>query len=134
MLMLPACVSGRFTRVDRGGEIVPIQLEGLAVNESSMQQCIDALGAPLVVREYLDGADLIWGWERNSGFSTTATIPLGNARSASMAYGESSAAAQGWTLRFDSDWKLVDKRHGSLNDLLTSKSPPPQLMQVDRKK
>ncbi len=133
-LLLPACFSARYTRVDRGGPLEQAQLDELKVGESSMQQCVDVLGAPLVVREHNDGADLIWGWERNSGFMVSATIPLGDARSANAAYGQRSVGATGWTLRFDSGWNLISKHQGRLTELLALSSPPPKLLEEARQR
>lgn len=128
LVLLPACVSGRINRVDRGGQPDPALLNELHVGESTMQQCIEMLGAPEVVREHRAGAELIWGWERNTGFNITSRIPIGSSRSANLAYTKGSRGARGWTLRFDRQWVLLDVREGSLQELIEIGQPPPLLL------
>lgn len=129
LAVLPACITGKYNRVDRGEQPEAHLLHEFKVGESTMQSCIEQLGAPLVVREHGDGADLIWGWERNSGMNLTASIPLGKAASGNVSYGRRSTGAQGWTLEFDSRWILASVREGRLQELLGMGSQPPRLME-----
>ncbi len=129
LALLPACITGQYNRVDRGQQPEAHLLHGFKVGESSMQACIDQLGAPLVVREHGDGADLIWGWERNSGMNVTASIPLGDAGSGNVSYSHRSGGAQGWTLEFDSNWILSGVHEGRLQELLGMGSQPPRLVE-----
>jgi hypothetical protein len=129
LAFLPACISGEFDRVDIGHQPTQDQFDGLRVGESSMQQCLEALGAPRAVRESGAGADLVWGWERNSGFGVTTSIPIGQGGSANLAYAKGARGARGWTLKFDKDWLLVSMREGRLQELLEMSSQPARLVE-----
>jgi len=132
LALLPACISGSFNRVDRGAQAPDHLFAGLQVGEATMQHCIETLGAPYAVRESGAGADLIWGWERNSGFNVTTSVPLGNSGSANLAYSKVSRGARGWTLRFDQDWTLVSMRQGRLQELLEMSPQPTRLVETPR--
>ncbi len=132
LVLLPACISGSFNRVDRSAERPEHLFAELRVGEASMQQCIEVLGAPHAVRESGDGADLIWGWERNAGFNVTTSVPLGRSTSANLAYSKASRGARGWTLRFDKDWTLESKRQGRLQELLEMSAQPSRLLENPR--
>ncbi len=131
LALLPACITGQYNRVDRGQQPEANLLQGLTVGESTMQSCIEELGAPLVVREKGDGAELVWGWERNAGLNLTASIPLGEVGSGNVSYGRRSSGAMGWTLGFDSNWVLTGVREGRLQELLAMNSQPPRLLDGD---
>ncbi|MFT4648776.1 MAG: hypothetical protein ACI9X4_002008 [Glaciecola sp.] len=131
LAFLPACISGEFDRVDIGHQPAQAQFYGLRVGESSMQQCIEALGAPIVVRESGVGADLVWGWERNSGFGVTTSVPIGQGGSANLSYAAGARGAHGWTLKFDKDWLLVSMREGRLKELLEMSSQPARLVESE---
>jgi hypothetical protein len=89
------------------------------------------LGAPIVVRESGVGADLVWGWERNSGFGVTTSVPIGQGGSANQSYAAGARGAHGWTLKFDKDWLLVSMREGRLKELLEMSSQPARLVESE---
>ena len=62
-----ACITGSYEREDRQSMPTPASVQAL-VPGTSLQACLDALGAPLVVRARGVEAELIWGWQRSKGW------------------------------------------------------------------
>ena len=57
-LLSGGCLSGTYNRIDIQRAPTEAELEPLVPGESDLDACLDALGAPLVVRELRDGAVL----------------------------------------------------------------------------
>ncbi len=126
-----ACITGRFSRQDDQTPPAPEALAELENSGLSLDRCLQMLGAPLVVRELGDGIELIYGWQRTKGWSTTISLPLVKRGSSSVTYGQARLGAQGLTLRFDGDWVLTGSRRGSLRDLIDSLKPKPTFVGQD---
>jgi hypothetical protein len=72
-----ACVSFRFERTSVNVPPRAGAVEGLKPGESSLEQCLQQLGAPLYVWEYQgSGAALAWGWELTHARGVTLSVPL----------------------------------------------------------
>lgn len=117
--LLAGCVSGGYAR-----SILyqpPGPTDRLRPGEANLTECLDALGAPLHVREHGDGAVLVWGWAREAGWGARVSVPV-EGRSASFSYESRSEGMEGLALFFDADWTLTAIRTGRLADVL----PPSQ--------
>ncbi|MEZ6020581.1 MAG: hypothetical protein R3F17_10910 [Planctomycetota bacterium] len=124
-LLAPACLSGSMNRVDRQGQPTAEHLEACVPGQSSMTECLEALGAPLVVRPYKKNSiELIWGWQRSRFWSLTLSVPIADRGDSSLSFARGMQGAHGLTLRFDAQGRLFERREGRLKDLLQSLRPP----------
>jgi len=120
-----ACSTGCITATLERERVLhePLGVYSLVVGESDLDDCLAALGAPLVVRENGEGAWLAWGWAERGGWSLTGSVPVTDNNSISMRYGRSLDGLEGAVLFFDRDWILVARRRGYLSQIL----PPAQV-------
>jgi len=117
--LLSGCLSGQ--RTTWRTHQAPAAHLALEPGEADLTSCLDALGAPLVVREHGAGAMLAWGWSRESLWGLTLSVPI-DATRASFTYQRATAGLEGLVLLFDEAWTLTSIREGRLAEVL----PPPQ--------
>lgn len=117
-LLLASCVSFTWSR-DRRHEPPPEgAIETLVPGQSTLAECLEALGAPLYLWEYKgDGAALAWGWTDENRKGVAVSIPLYEQTSASFSYDSGREKLRGAVLLFDRDLVLEQVREGWLRDL-----------------
>ena len=116
--MSTACVSFRFERTSVNVPPRAGAVEGLKPGESSLDQCLQQLGAPLYVWEYQgSGAALAWGWELSHARGVTLSIPLEQSSITAGSYDDLAKDLHGFVLFFDDGGKLTELRRGYLRDL-----------------
>ena len=120
------CVTWDYGRVDV--EVPPDEtlLASLVPGESSLQTCLEGLGAPLYVRELGEGSALAWGARRDGGWNLSTTVPTGEAIDASFRYSSVREGLRGVVLFFDEHWVLIGLERGWLTEILPDARPRPQ--------
>lgn len=118
-------------QLERDNQLRPVREEHVArlvPGESTLGECLDALGAPLFVRERQTyGAELAYGWFKQWDWGLTVSMPVTDQFSASFNYDEVDAKLRGVVLLFDEDWKLEVVRTGFLRDLVAREVTPAYL-------
>jgi len=116
--MLTACVS--FDRVQVDEPITDAQLAALQPGQSTLQQCLAQLGAPVEVFAYRgDGMALLWVWQDTAGFGLEVSSPFGGwSDAAQFDLDLTDRTLPGWVLWFDGDLRLQRLRRASLGELL----------------
>ena len=102
-------------------------MQPLIVGESTLTECIAALGAPLHVWEIDTGACLAWYWIDKSDWGVTLAVTASDAISANLSYGESSEDIEGLVLFFDNYWTLTSKRTGLISEIVPASRRPADL-------
>jgi len=104
----------------------------LTVGKATLKDCLDALGAPLIVDEYGSGMVLYWGWTRQSGWDLSARVPVSESASASLSYGDVDLNLNALLISFDPDMRVEMLRYGRLADLLNvAARRRPQLLEEE---
>ena len=126
--LLTGCIQAQFERDNRLRPIEESELATLQPGESTLDECLDALGAPLFVRERQTyGAELAYGWYKQWDWGLSISIPVTDNASASFDYDEIDAKLRGAVLLFDEDWRLEVVRTGFLRDLVAREVTPAYL-------
>lgn len=128
---MAACLSGCLSaRLDHTTQDVEPRVEGsLHARSSNLEDCLEELGAPLLVREHLDGALLAWGWSDERAFGLNLSIPVGRAVSANMGYHRSFEGLHGLVLLFDETWVMKSMQRGYLAEILPEERFRPSLIE-----
>jgi len=126
-----ACVTGTYERDNlnepRPDELVQPLLDGSA----SLQECLDALGAPNLVWPTEDEVAMAWAHTHERGWGVRVAYTIERV-TASVRYNSALAKAQALALFFDDEWNLLYLRRGKLADLLEERPrrvqpvPPPE--------
>ena len=124
-----ACVTVNVTRFADEREPEEDVLLPLVPGEADLTQCLEVLGAPVVVEELDDGAVLGWGWRRFQNMSVNVSVPISSDASASVQYGRGGDGIEGIVLFFDSDWGLVEVKRGHLQEILRSSRSRPKVIE-----
>jgi len=124
--LLPACLSGDLTRVRTFTVIDDPVSEQLEVGTSTLDDCLQQLGAPLDVYQYEDTSIVLsYGWFHSLNWGASLSIPIGDS-SGSINYSDQRDRMRGFILVFSEDYVLRDLREGYLGQLgLISDEPPP---------
>ncbi len=129
-LALALCVSSCLSaRLAHNHEFEEPRADGrLRPGSTGLEQCLAELGAPLLVREHLDGALLAWGWSDERAFGLNLSLPLDNFYSANLSYARSIDGLRGLVLFFDDAWRLKQMRRGYLAEILPDERTRPALV------
>lgn len=130
-LVCASCISGNYVRFDVEVPPDPVAIAKLVPGQSTLGECLDGLGAPLVVRELGTGAVLAWGARRDVGWNISANIPVGRVGNANFRYSQQRDSLKGVVLFFDADWTLVRFEEGWLGKILPNAKPRPQEIPVN---
>lgn len=125
--LFASCLSAEFNRDRELIEIDSAAMQPLIVGESTLTECLAALGAPLHVWEIDTGACLAWYWIDKSDWGVTLAVPASDAISANLSYGESSEDIEGLVLFFDNNWTLTSKRTGLISEIVPARRRPADL-------
>ncbi len=90
----------------------------ITTGSSTLQDCIERLGAPLLVEEYGEGMALYWGWTRDRNRGISVSIPLSESYNASVSYADADLARNGLLVVLDRDLVVELHRYGRLADLV----------------
>lgn len=90
----------------------------LVVGEVSLADCLERLGAPLLVWELNDSSyALAYGWDHRRQYGVSLSVPVADSGgSASLNYDDFASKLHGVVLIFDSEDRLTNKRRGLLRD------------------
>ena len=112
----PGCITAQFSsaRLNQRPALESTRL--LTSGTTSLQECLDLLGAPTsVLRDQQGhGRILSWEWDDTSQWALTFSVPLVDAFSGSFQYGNENRLPNRLKLEFNSDWILVDVLEGDL--------------------
>jgi hypothetical protein len=127
----PACLSAELLSERNQHRLSDVSIDALQPG-TSLQTCIDSLGAPLSVAEFFDGMALSYGWFLSVTWGASISIPFSADVSGSLSYTDRNERLHGVMLLFDADWRLTEIRRGNLRDLQgTITSQPPQPIEDD---
>lgn len=126
-LCVSSCIHVRLVHNTRHAEP---RADGLLhAGSSDLSECLDELGAPLLVREHVGGALLAWGWADDRAFGVTLAVPVARAYRANLSYARSFEGLRGLVLFFDEDWTLEQLRRGYLAEILPDERTRPALIE-----
>lgn len=120
LLALPlagGCLSATWETIDTGSRPVPGTISVLRPGEADLAQCLDTLGAPILVQEHVGGIAIAYGWTRERAWSLSVDVPLAKELSASARYSDLTTGLEGILLLFDERDRLTTIRQGYLRDL-----------------
>ena len=113
-LVLSGCVSVNYQRFSQLEPIDEFALTEIQTPGTDLQTCLDALGAPLFVRETPHGVVLAYGWQDAGQWGFDVSITFERFVRVSFDYSQIDEQLRGAVLLFDSDWKLIALRRGFL--------------------
>lgn len=118
VLVSSGCVSGGWRREIRFSPISEGRIASLKAEHSTLEHCLETLGAPLYVWEYKqDGLAIAYGFYRSNEFGVSLSLPVTREASASFDYEDERTHLHGYVLFFGPDWKLIEVQGGELRDL-----------------
>ena len=126
-----ACVSAEWHRAHGLVEPPREAFATLVPGQADLGDCLENLGAPLLVWEEPAGAALAWGWYEEDTLAGGVSVPMGEAFSASFDARDVDANMRGLVLLFDNEWTLRIVRRGRLRELATyagQRPIPPDLV------
>lgn len=122
-LLGTSCVSANWSRVRRY-EVIPEERLAALPEEATLGDCLELLGAPLVVWEdRAGGVAVAYGWFRAKGLGVGVNVPVARSLAASVDYAQLAEGARGIVLFFDADLRLLTWRSGFLEDLVPLEAP-----------
>ena len=116
-LSLGGCISVNYQRFSQFEPVDEFALSEIQTPGTDLQTCLDALGAPLFVRETPHGVVLAYGWQDAGRWGFDVSITFERVIRVSFDYNQIDEQLRGVVLLFDSDWKLIALRRGFLRDL-----------------
>lgn len=113
-----SCLTGGLYRSQAFEPVAPATLAALKPGESTLDDALHTLGAPLFVWEsQAGGAALAWGWRDLKRWGFSISLPLDRGESASFSYDSLARDLPGAVLFFDAQDVLVEAREGRLSDI-----------------
>ena len=92
-------------------------LQRLEGSKAGLQQCLDALGAPLSVGELPSGIAVAYGWQDRGQWGFDVSFAFERFLSVRFNYKEIEDSLRGVLLVFDEELRLEAVRRGPLRDL-----------------
>lgn len=118
ILVLGSCVRLSWSRAWTHHPLAPEEIARLAPGETTLQSCLDELGAPLYVWELSGGSYAIaYGWNMGRDWGFNVSIPVAESASAVMDYGSLNLDLHGVVIAFDERDRLLWRREGYLRDI-----------------
>ncbi len=112
------CLTGGLYRSQAFEPVAPATLAALKPGQSTLDEALRTLGAPLFVWEWQgDGAALAWGWRDLKRWGFSISLPLDRGESASFSYDSLARDLPGAVLFFDARDVLVEARQGRLSEI-----------------
>jgi hypothetical protein len=131
LLLLTSCVRADWRREHAFDALGDDALSALAPDESTLEECLDLLGAPLMSWEVSEGAALAWGWRKSQRIGGTVTVPLTDFYSPSFTGRFITADMRGAVLIFDETWTLRLVRRGRLLEVANYGRQRPALLESE---
>lgn len=117
-LLASGCFRFSWRHQTRNAPAGSAALDELRPRETSLDQCLERLGAPLYVWEYKrNGVALAYGWLENDEKGFSVSVPIAQDFSASLSYDDADAQMRGVVLLFGPELTLELVRRGYLRDL-----------------
>ena len=118
LLALPSCVRFQYARFNINAPIEVRAVDELRPGESRLEDCLQALGAPIKVWEYADGGvALAYGWQDESDWGFHVSWSFEVLVSASFDYSRATQHMYGVVLLLDKDLALLRVRRGLLTSI-----------------
>lgn len=115
-LLSSSCLNYTYARVVAFRPPKQVAVESLVVGRSQLPECLERLGAPLIVQEYQAGCAMAWGWFEAEDWNVSISAPIGD-DSGSVSFRSVDGRMRGLLLIFDEDWTLLTLRSGFLREL-----------------
>ncbi len=133
-LLATSCVQFTYLGAYYDQPVEDAAFAGLVPGESSLQDCLDALGAPHVVQEYrVHGMSMAWGWTDEVGWGADVSYGFDESPlAASFSWDSVDRFVAGLVLFFDAELKLETVRRGSLADILPQRRPPASIEDIEK--
>ncbi len=128
LALLPGCLTLRHETFESFAPPRPGVLASLEAEASTLGDCLDALGAPLLVLEDGDRSALAWGWQHQKSWFVSVSVPLLEGLNSSVSYNSFVLRLHGVMAFFDADQRLVELRRGYLNELVDGRQVRPQVV------
>lgn len=121
-----SCVRVSWISADRQTPVPETHVEALVAGETTLEQSLGQLGAPLFVWE-VDSRSygLAFGWDEAFDWGVNVSVPVGRAISASLDYQDRNLQLDGLVLFFDRENRLLRVDRGLLSDLVPTRDQRP---------
>jgi len=121
-----ACVRVSWISSDRQTPVPDLHIAGLAPGETTLDQALVQLGAPLFVWEADSKSyGLAFGWDEGLDWGVNVSVPIANEFSASLDYEDTNLQLEGLVLFFDGENRLLRIDRGLLSDLVPLREQRP---------
>ncbi len=114
---MTGCVRLHYFRISHFEPTPEPVLEQLENSHAELQECLDALGAPLIVGELPDGIAVAYGWEDRGQWGIDVSYAFERFLSIRFNYDSIAESLRGVLLMFGEDLRLKAIRRGLLGDL-----------------
>ena len=116
--LVPAgCVRLNYFRISHFEPTSDTVLQQLEGSDAELQQCLDALGAPLSVGELPDGIAVAYGWQDRAHWGLDVGYTFERILNVRFNYQDVEDSLRGVMLLFGDDLRLKAIRRGLLGDL-----------------
>jgi hypothetical protein len=116
-LTAASCVRVNYFRISHFEPVSPAALLELENSDAELQQCLDTLGAPLIVGEVPDGLAMGYGWQDRAHWGIDVGYTFERLFNIRFNYATVDDALRGVLLLFDDNLRLKTIRRGILGDL-----------------
>ena len=122
-LLLSSCLSVNWVRQHKDEPPPKAAIQGLRPQKADLDQCLQVLGAPLIVqRGPGKSTELLWASTDQGGWGFSISLNVFRFANPSFSYQGTDDAADALRLRFNGDWRLIEKSEGSLASLRRAQS------------
>ena len=130
-LLSASCLSGNWNRSIYQQPISVEVIEELPVG-TSLQGCLDVLGAPTLVREHrVHGLLLAWAWGKDRTLGASLSIPVYRSMGFSLGINDRRVRPRGVVLWFDEEWKLERRDTGWLEAFVSDGQVPASVEDIE---
>ena len=116
-LVAAGCVRLNYFRISHFEPTSDTVLRQLEDSDTELQQCLDALGAPLLVGELPDGIAVAYGWQDRAAWGLNVGYTFERILNVRFNYQDTEDSLRGVLLLFDDNLRLKAIRRGNLGDL-----------------
>lgn len=116
-LVMTGCIRLHYFRISHFEPTPDPVLERLQGRHAELQECLDALGAPLIVGELPDGVAVAYGWQDRGNWGLDIGYTFERILNIRFNYKQTDDSLRGVLLLFNNDLHLEAIRRGLLGDL-----------------
>lgn len=125
---LCSCVRGQWQSSQDQSPVPEAVLSALEPGTSDLGDCLERLGAPLLVWEVDPRSyGVAYGWNDGDTWSVNVSVPVTRGFSASVDYADTDLDLEGLVLFFDARDRLLRIDRGRLSDLVRRRQRPADL-------